>query len=175
MERIIEIKGRVGLYDLPSFTYADNESLVIRFKTKKPTQGRYVATATCGKQKKTVYLGDDMSLELLPEFIREGEYSDVYISLEFRNQQGDNVYISGNPEEGGFLIEPLHIERVGEYTSAQGWIAAIEAAFKEVYGRLDAAEEKLKNFEDEGVPVLVEADEDQNKEIIEGDENHEEN
>jgi hypothetical protein len=65
---------------------------------------------------------------------------------------------------------------VGEYTTAEGWISKIAATFQDILSRLEAAETKLKSFEDEGVPLLAEeGDEVENKEVIEGDENHEEN
>lgn len=170
MERIITIKGKVGLFDVPTYTYADNEILAIRFNTKRPKDSRYVATASCGEQKKTVYLGEDMRMELPPQFIKDGEYNPVFITLEMRDKQGNSVIISGDPANGGFLIEPLQIERVGEYTTAQGWMAKIEETFADILGRLGTVENKVANFEDEGVPLLAE----ENIEI-EGEENHEEN
>lgn len=170
MERIITIKGKVGLFDVPTYTYADNETLAIRFNTKKPKDSRYVATASCGKQEKTVYLGEDMRMELPPQFIKDGEYNPIFITLELRDKQGNSVIISGDPANGGFLIEPLQIERVGEYTTAQGWMDKIEETFADILGRLGTVEKKVANFEDEGVPLLAE----ENIEI-EGEENHEEN
>jgi hypothetical protein len=109
-------------------------------------------------------------MELPPQFIKDGEYNPVFITLELRDKQGNSVIISGDPANGGFLIEPLQIERVGEYTTAQGWLSKIEETFTNILGRLGTVENKVANFEDEGVPLLAE----ENIEI-EGEENHEEN
>jgi hypothetical protein len=156
MERIITIKGKVGLYDIPCFTYADNEPLKLRFNTKKLAVGKYIAVVMCGENKKTVYLGDDMAVELPPSFLANGEA--VYVSLELRNNRTDTIIISGDASKGGFLIEPLKLDRVEEYTTAQAWMQKLEGDITALKEELSAVKSKLEQFEDEGVPLLAETE-----------------
>jgi hypothetical protein len=156
MERIINIKGKIGRYDVPSFAYADNEPLILRLNIHENRVGRYIVVVTCGTQKKTVYLGKDMTVEVLPEFIQKGEFSPISVLLEFRNSQGDKIIIPNDPAKGGFFVEPLHIEKVGESATAIGWMTKIENEMSALLRRCIMLEDKLSTFEDEGVPLLVE-------------------
>jgi hypothetical protein len=156
MERIITIKGKVGLYDIPCFTYADNEPLVLRFNTKKLADGQYRAVVMCGENKKTVYLGDDMAVELPPSFLAKGEA--VYVSLELRHKKTEALIISGDASQGGFLIEPLKLDRVEEYTTAHAWMQKLEGDITALKEELSAVKGKLEQFEDEGVPLLAETE-----------------
>ncbi len=159
MIRTIKVKGRTGRFDSPSFLWTENETLTIEFEIAESRVGRYVAVVTCGTQKKTVYLSNDTTVDISPEFIQEGEFNPVSVLLEFRNKQGDRVIIPNDPAKGGFFIEPLYIERVTENTTAIGWLTKIETALAELRARQDETEKKLQQFEDEGVPLLAENEE----------------
>jgi hypothetical protein len=95
-----------------------------------------------------------MSVEVLPDFIKAGEFNPIYVHLEFRTQYGDKVVIPNDPAKGGFFIEPLYIERVSGNTTFQAWATKIEEEVKVLKDELFAVKEKLKEFEDEGVPLV---------------------
>ena len=156
MIRTIHIKGLTGRFDVPSFLWTENETLTLKFDVAEKRVGRYVAVVICGAQKKTVYLGRDMSVELSPEFIQKGEYQPLTILLEFRPPKGTRAIIGNDPYNGGFCIEPLKIERVNENTCAIAWMQKLEGDFEALSKRLKMVEDKLKEFEDEGVPLLTE-------------------
>jgi hypothetical protein len=159
MERIITVKGTVGRYDIPSFTYADNETLTLRLNILESKAGLYVAVVTCGEQKKKVYLKEDTKIKIPPDFIKKGGFKPIVVLLEYRTKQGDIVIIPNNPDDGGFFIEPLVIEQVDENFTAQGWLSKMEAEMTKYLQRLTVVENKLAQFEDEGVPLLAENEE----------------
>lgn len=159
MERVITIKGRVGRYNVPSFTFTENEKLLLRFNITEHRVGKYKAVISCGKEKKKLTLKKDTCVEILPEFIQKGEYQPICVSLEFRHAQTDKLLIPSNPKEGGFFIEPLVVEQVNEDLTAQGWLTAIEMQLEALQARLRIAENKLKQYEDEGVPLLISQEE----------------
>jgi hypothetical protein len=154
MQRVIKVRGRTGKFITPSFLYTDNDPLVIKFDVAEHRVGKYVAQVVCGEQKKTVYLGKDMSVEVLPDFIKAGEFNPIYVHLEFRTQYGDKVVIPNDPAKGGFFIEPLYIERVSGNTTFQAWATKIEEEVKALKDELSLVKAKLKEFEDEGVPLV---------------------
>lgn len=156
MTRTIHIKGLTGRFDVPSFLWTENETLTLKFDVAEKRIGRYIVVVICGEQRKTVYLGRDMSAELSPEFIQKGEYQPLTILLEFRPPKWTRAMIGNDPSNGGFCIEPLKIERVNENTCAVAWMQKLEGDFEALSKRLKTVEDKLKEFEDEGVPLLVE-------------------
>lgn len=154
MERIITINGRLGRYDVPSFTYADNEPLTLRFKFKDLRGGRYRCAVVCGGEKKVEYLGEDNRIEIPPEFIRNGGYNPVFVLLELRHQQSNAVIIPSKQEDGGFFIEPLVIEQLDTKLTAKGWMSKIESEITALLRRCVLMEDKLATFDEEGVPLL---------------------
>lgn len=156
MERIITLKGRVGRYDVPSFLYADNDVLGIRFSTQNCTLGKYIAVASCGKLKQALYLDKNMRIEIPADFIKRGNFQPLCISLELRTMQGDKIITPADPTQGGYLIEPLYIERANNNTTAIAWLQKVEARLDEYNERLTAFGEKLSQFEDDGVPLIAE-------------------
>lgn len=156
MIRRIKIKGRTGRFDVPSFLWTENETLTLKLDVEEKRVGRYVAVVRCGEQRKTVYLNAEMTVELSPEFIQKGEYQPLTVLLELRNAQGTRVLIPSDPEKGGFCIEPLKIERMGENTCAVTWMQKLEGELGALRTRVEKTENKLKEFEDEGVPLLAE-------------------
>ena len=144
MERTIEIKGRTGRFDVPSFLWTENENLLLRFKVTETRVGRFYAVISCGKQKKSVSLGKSMSVEISPEFIRDGGYQPVEVSLEFRNQTGTAVITK-------YDIEPLYIEQLDEGTCMVAWMQAIEKKIAAI-----TKEQELQGSVLDGIPAAIE-------------------
>lgn len=159
MIRTIKFKGRTGRWQTPSFLYTDNEPLVIKFDIAEHRIGKYVALITCGEQKKTVYLTKDMSVEVLPEFIQNGGFNPIHIFLEFRTAYGDKIIIPNEPSKGGFFVEPLYVERVTGNTTFLAWATKLEEELQQLKEYQDILAEKLRAFEDEGVPLVAEVEE----------------
>ena len=156
MIRTINVKGRTGRFDVPSFLWTENETLTLKFDVAEKRVGRYVATVLCGEQTKTVYLGREMAVDVAPEFVANGGYQPITVLLGFYPPKGTRAIISNDPSSGGFCIEPLKIERVDENTCAVAWMQKLERDFAELSARMDATETKLKRFEDNSVPLIME-------------------
>lgn len=156
MKRTINFRGRMGRYDIPSFLFTENETLEIEFNIQKYTLGKYIAIITCGKRKQAFSLGNDMTVTIPPEFIKRGDFNPLSILLELRTMPGDNIIIPSDPAQGGFHIEPLYIEKAGMNTTAIAWCQALEQRFKEMESKLLCMENKIKEFEDKGVPLVFE-------------------
>ena len=95
-------------------------------------------------------------MEISPDFIKLGEFNPIHVFLEFRNIHGDKVLIPNDPAKGGFFIEPLYVEKVNGNTTFQAWASKIEDELKVLKEALATATEKIKQFEDEGVPLVAE-------------------
>lgn len=154
MKRTINFRGRMGWYDIPSFLFTENETLEIVFNIQKYTLGRYIAILTCGKRKQAFSLNEDMTVTIPPEFIKRGDFNPLSILLELRTTALDKVIIPSDPAQGGFQIEPLYIEKAEGNTTAIAWCQDLERRFTELEHRVQANEDKLNEFEDDGVPLI---------------------
>ncbi len=149
MKRTIIFKGRAGRYDVPYFLFLENEPLEISFDLPTYTLGKYIAILTCGKRKQAFSLGADKTITLPPEFIKRGDFAPLSILLELRTERGDKVIIPSDPAQGGFHIEPLLIDKTEANMTAVAWCQKLEERVKRV-------EDKLKEFEDKGTPLVFE-------------------
>ena len=166
MIRVLKLKGMIGRWTTPSFLWTENETLTVKLDVSETRVGRYIAVVTCGTQKIERRLGQEMTIEIHSDFIKAGNFNPVSILLEYRNKQDDYVIIPNDPKKGGFFIEPLYIERVTENTTAIAWLTKIETEIAEIKATQADMANKLQKFEDEGVPLLAE---EENEEIIEGE------
>lgn len=149
MKRTINFRGRMGRYDVPSFPFTENEQLEIFFNIEGFTLGKYIAVLTCGKRKQAFALDKDMTVMVPPEFIKRGDFNPLSVLLELRTAAGDKVIIPSDPARGGYHIEPLYIDKVEGNTTAIAWCQELDQRLKRV-------EDKLKEFEDKGVPLVFE-------------------
>lgn len=155
MLRVLKFKGLTGRYSTSSFIFAENEPLTIRFEFAEKRYGKYIATVACGSQKKTVMLDRNMEINVTPDFIADGGFEPVFVSLSFLNGVGDKVIIGNDPAKGGFFVEPLCIIKTDENTTGEAWLSKVEAIIAELTARVEAAERKLKQYEDNGLPVVA--------------------
>ncbi len=160
MERKIIIKNGEGRYDTPLFTLSDNESLKITIDMHLSKDGMYRYMAQHGQEKMCIVLADKSMVELSAEWLKKGGVEPIISTLEYCDKTGTVIYKKYN-------IEPLNVLERGvnkEYSAA---IQALEKAFEEFkeerVGDLktfkDSIEQinnKLQQFEDDGVPVLTE-------------------
>lgn len=162
MKRIIKVKGRTGRFDVPSFLWTENETLTVQFDVVESVQGKFIAVAMCGTQKKTVTLDESKEIEITPEFIKDGGFQPVSFLLEYRTLNDDRLIVSNDPKKGGYFIEPLLIQRVDENTTAIAWLQKVENDMQALSARIARTEERLAKFEDNGVPLIFE-DKDENE------------
>ena len=170
MIRTISITGRRGRYDLPTFLLTENEVLTLKFTGVDTRLGRYVATVRHGAETKTVYLSNAMTVDLTPEWLAKNAEKPLEVFLELRDSAGTRVLISSAKsatDQHGFYIEPLKLERVDDGWSMVAWLQRMEnelvklekrfdGELKKALGRIEKAEKKLSQYEDQGVPLLFE-------------------
>lgn len=165
MKRIIKFTGRTGRFDVPSFLLTENEDLQLAFESSELRKGKHVVTVKHGKQTKTVYLTKDETIDLTAEWLKEGGEEPLEVFLEFRTLDGSRVIVPSGAENGGYVIEPLQIERVDNSFTAIGWMSKIEEQISAVNDRLNGISARLAEFEDNGVPLFAETETEENIEI----------
>ncbi len=159
MKITIKIQGRTGRLDTPSFLLTENENLTLCFDIKEMRTGRYVVKVKHGAQEKTVYLTKDKTVDISAEWLNKGGTAPLEVFLELRDGTGTGVIIpsaKSGADKGGFFIEPLKIEEMPEGWSACGWLQSLERSFGELNEKLEGMSERLKSFEDDGVPLVFE-------------------
>lgn len=158
MLRTIDIKGRTGRIDVPSFLLTDSENLILKFKTSENRIGRYVVSIKLNESKRVEYLGKDMCVIIPAEWLNSAGIGSLEIFLEFRTYDGTKILIPSakDTETGGFFIEPLLIEKMDDSFTAKGWLSAIEERQNRLEEAMKQIGERLAEFEDNGVPLVFE-------------------
>jgi hypothetical protein len=156
----INIQGRTGRFDTPSFLLTANEDLTLCFNVKETRVGRYVAKFKHGENKMTAYLTkEDRSVNIPASWLNKAGAVPLEIFLELRDGTGTRVIIpsaKSETDKEGFFIEPLKIVEMEDGWSACGWLQELENAFAEINGKVDDVSERVKKFEDDGVPLTFE-------------------
>lgn len=169
MIRTINLKGRTGRFDVPSFLLTDSEDLTLKLNASDIRVGKYVATIKLNNLRRVEYLGKDMSVTLTAEQLSAAGAGVLETCLEFRTQNGASIIIPSAKDENdkqGFFIEPLLIEKMDDRNTAVGWLSKIEETLANTNARVDAIMQKIKDFEDNGVPLIFEEDEEPVNQIV---------
>lgn len=150
MTRILTIDGRTGLFDSPSFLLSENESLKIKLHFKDEIRtGRFRLVVKQGELKKTFSLSKNEEIELSPAWLtKNGE--NLEFSLVFLNATETAVI------KDDYQIEPLKLETVNGNFVFSALVQNIIAEQKRQAEILSEMQEKLNQYEDEGVPVVLE-------------------
>jgi translation initiation factor 6 (eIF-6) len=120
-----------------------------------------------------------MSIELSPEWLGKGGNSPLEIIMEFRRKNGGEIIVPSadrDVKNGGYIIEPLQIERIDKQFTAVGYISIIEDMLASVNKRLDDVNARFARFEEVGVPLRFVGGEEEteteinNEEITENEE-----
>lgn len=143
MNRKLTIKGTTGRYDVPSFVWSENETLSITFDIHETREGRFYAVIRCGNRIMELSVRKNQTVEIPAEFIKNGNFEPLSISLEFLNANGTAVIIPSDPKRGGYFIEPLYFRRVEETTTAVAWLQDIERKIEEINARMTEHTEKV--------------------------------
>ncbi len=159
MERKITIKGRTGLFDVPSFPLSENEGLKVVFEFPEEIRvGRYrVVTVHGTAPKKTFVLSSDKHIELSADWLNEGGTENIEFSLELLNANGTAVI------KNDYCIEPLMVSRAdGAFTFSaavqklQDRIERLEKALAEEKAVKETILKKLEDFADNGAELFPE-------------------
>lgn len=172
MKATININGLVGGWDLPEYKVSDNEDLTVAFKGLHMSHlYRYLATFKLGAAKSTITLDKDLTATVNSDFLNtQGDVLEVF--LEARSAKTDRLLISSNPQGDGFFIEPLKILRFDETLTAVGMLGEINKKMAALDSRLLAAEQRLREYNEQGVPLVAEENYENENEILE-DKNNE--
>jgi hypothetical protein len=163
MERTIYFEGRIGRFDIPSFTVTENERLGLKFVGLPDSSVyRFIAAFICGEKRHIVTLDSSNRATLDYELLSGG--NSLEIKLEARSAKTDKLLISSNPEEDGFFVEPLKIEHIDCALTAVGWMQRIESEIEAIRQRLGIAETEIQGFKEVGIPLPVVNNEDIEKE-----------
>ena len=150
MTRILTIDGRTGLFDFPSFLLSENESLKIKLRFKDEIRtGRFRLVVKQGEFKKTFSLSKNEEIELSPAWLTKGG-ENLEFSLVFCNATETAVI------KDDYQIEPLKLETVNGNFVFSALVQEIIAEQKRQAEILSEMQEKLNQYEDEGVPVVLE-------------------
>lgn len=159
MNRILKFTGRTGRWDVPSFLWTENDTLSITFDIRETRVGIFYATIRCGKRIMEISLAKYMTVEIPSDFIKNGDYEPLNISLEFRSASGNSVIVPSDPKRGGYFVEPLYIERMDESTTAIAWLQDVEKKIAEVKAILAETNVKVEECREEiaGIPAQIKA------------------
>ncbi len=152
MTRALKIKGRTGLFDVPSFLVSENESLTIKLNFAEERRlGRYRLIVRHGEYKKTFSFKKPDPIELSPEWLKSSA-ENVEFSLVLLNENETAVI------KDDYQIEPLKLETVNGNFTFTAILQELVSKQGEQDQKLLGLEERLKQFEDEGVPLFAKND-----------------
>ena len=150
MKRVLTVKDRTGTFDIPSFLMTENDSLQIKLEIKNELRlGRFRLVVRHGEQKKAFTLSQNETIELCSGWLSKStenlEFSLVYLNVTETAVLKDD-----------YMIEPLKMESITGNFAFTALLQEIEAQQNEQERRIVALEEKIKEYENEGVPLVFE-------------------
>lgn len=152
MTRILKIKGREGLFDTPSFLLAENENLKIKCDLSDEIRvGRFRLVVRHGEWRKVFSLAKSDTIELSSDWLKQSA-ENLNFSLVFLNATESAVI------KDDYQIEPLKIETLDGNFTFTATVQEILSRLDAQDGRMAGLEEKLKEYEDNGVPLVAEVE-----------------
>lgn len=150
MKRVLKIKGRTGLFDVPSFTLAKNEDLNIFVQIQDEHRiGLFrLIVSHDGKEQAYLVNGD---ITIPNDWINKDE-GDLYFSLVFLNPTETKII------KDDYKIEPLKYEHIQGNFAFSAQVQRIQTCLDEIRTRLTGVETRVDKLTDEGVPLLPETD-----------------
>lgn len=153
MIRILNIKGREGRFDEPSFIISENENLIIKVVLVDERRvNRFRLIVKHGNLQKTVTLAKNESVEFSPDWLKENAEN-----LEF-----SLMYL--NPSESAVIKDDYHIEPLKLQTLEGNFIFSaivqdFEKRLSEQERRFKNLEKRVQEYETNGVTLTPEEDE----------------
>ena len=150
MKRELTIKGRTGLFDVPSFTLAKYEDLIISVNIIEETRLGAFRLSVRHDNKEEVYrVGEDI---VIPNAWINKDEGDLYFSLLFLNPNQTRVI------KDDYKIEPLKYERINGNFEFSAQVQKIQEYLNAFGVRLNEVMERLEKLTDEGIPLLPATD-----------------
>lgn len=154
MIRIVNVDGRIGRFDIPSFLITDSGKLTIAFNGLNDVAVKHVVTLKCGDKTHTVWLGKNNAFTVSASFFKDGDVCELF--LETRSEKTSDLLIGSDYENGGYLIEPLKIKKVDAGKSVVAWLQSIEAQVAGMAQTVNGIQAQLDTFSEQGVPLVAE-------------------
>lgn len=155
MQRVLTIKNGVGAFDVPTFSITKNDPLTLKLEIKENFLGYYLfkVRRENGKAKELTFgfkAGTEKTVELPLDWLKDG-YGAIDFSLILRDSQNTVTY------KDDYRIPPLKCKKTpdGNYTFVDK-LNELTETVANLLQRVEVAEEKLKEFENEGVPLVFE-------------------
>lgn len=153
MIRTVTIEGRTGLFSVPSFFISDNESLEIKFEFKDEIRrGRYRVVVRHGTLKKTFSFARTDTIELSADWLKKNA-ENVEFSLVMLNATETEVI------KDDYQVEPLKLETLDGNFVFTAVVQSILDKQREMDEKLNEIISKLIDFEENGVPLVLEENE----------------
>lgn len=150
MKRVLTVKDRTGTFDIPSFLMTENDSLQIKLEIKNELRlGRFRLVVRHGEQKRAFTLSQDETIELCSGWLSKST-ENLEFSLVYLNATETAVL------KDDYMIEPLKMESINGNFAFTALLQEIETRQNEQERRIVALEEKIKEYENEGVPLVFE-------------------
>ena len=150
MKRELTIKGRTGLFDVPSFTLAKYEDLIISVNIVEETRLGAFRLSVRHDNKEEVYrVGEDI---VIPNAWINKDEGDLYFSLLFLNPNQTRVI------KDDYKIEPLKYERINGNFEFSAQVQKIQECLNAFGVRLNEVMARLEKLTDEGIPLLPATD-----------------
>lgn len=152
MIRTLTIKDRTGLFDIPSFILTETESLTIRFIFPGELRvGKYRVVVRHGRLKKTFTLEKTGAIDLPADWLNQNA-ENLEFSLVFLNATETAVV------KDDYQIEPLKLETLDGNFKFSAMVQQLVDKQAEQAQKIEELLNKLKTFEDAGVPLPLNAE-----------------
>ena len=150
MKRTLTIKGRTGLFDIPSFIISENQNLKIAIKFATPMRAeRYKLVVKHGDLLKTYGVVYDNAITIPAEWIKQNN-ENLEFSLVFLDEKGIRVI------KDDFEIEPLLVEHLEGNFTFTAMVQQLITWQKEHGAKLDTLEKRYNAYESNGVTLDLE-------------------
>lgn len=150
MIRTITIKGRTGLFDVPSFLLSENDDLKIKFDFKDELRvGRFRVVVRHGEEKQVFTLAKAEPIELRAEWLKNSS-ENVEFSLVMLNATETAVI------KDDYQIEPLKLETVDGNFTFSGLVQKLVERQEEQERALSLLTKRVEEYETNGIELAFE-------------------
>ena len=153
MIRVLNIKGREGRFDEPSFIISENEHLIIKVVIADERRtNRFRLVVKHGNLKKTVTLAKNESVEFSPEWPKANA-ENLDFSLMYLNSSESAVI------KDDYHIEPLKLQTIEGNFIFSAIVQDFEKRLLDQEQRFKNLEKRVYEYETNGVSLTPEEDE----------------
>lgn len=152
MIRVLNVKGREGRFDEPSFIISENENLIVKVVIMDERRvNRFRLVVKHGNLKKTVTLAKNESVEFSPDWLKENA-ENLDFSLMYLNPSESAVI------KDDYHIEPLKLQTLEGNFIFSAIVQDFEKRLSEQERRFKNLEKRVQEYETNGVTLTPEED-----------------